>query len=384
MGKLTEYFAEYGKLGFDELPLNECDIVAFAKLAYVQFEKVASGDFADEPEAFAPLMQKMRFQEGGQYLRHGLWLGDDASRFPEEMGKVPRYAGVKVLACRGGVQEEPALQYGVQTYLIPDGPAVIAIRGTDDSIFGWKEDFDILAYKNIPSYPLAISYIEEAAEKLPGDLIVAGHSKGGNVALYAATHVSDAARARIRGLYNFDGPGFWDARYLNTPNYLDLLDRYHHFVPQNSTIGLMLLHDDNYKVAHSDQFLGVQQHDLTSWMMDGTQIETLPALSLTGRFKDEFFRMFIAKLTPEQLESVELILRGVIRESGTRTLLALANNAGEAVKGAVKVWKAAEPAVKEGAKAAFSGTGKLALAAYRTVQRAASAAAEVAADLVRA
>ncbi|MBQ7689499.1 MAG: DUF2974 domain-containing protein [Clostridia bacterium] len=375
MANVDGYLDEYGGVSFCDEPFGEGDNVVLSKLAYMPLELVVSRDLTAEPVPYPEAAQAIYEYYGCKYVPLGLMIGEDVSMMTRRLASTVRFGEMKVVGCIGIDEAHPAVQFGVQTYLLPDGTIAVVYRGTNDSLFGWKEDLDILAKKAIPSHKLAVDYLEAVAKQFDGEIIVCGHSKGGHVALYAALNVSDAVRARIKNVYNNDGPGFWDYRYLYTPAYAELLPKYKHYIPQTSLVGLMLAHDDDYEVIRSDKKLGPSQHDLTSWQFEYDRLERTQLTKL-GILTDLVMRSFVEKLRPEELASVEQLVDAVIDATGQSGLLGLSQNAKTSFERAVDVWRATEKPAKALVRSAFRGTGRIVFKAAGSVLRYGAAAIE--------
>lgn len=368
MGTMKEYIETYGDRTFDEMPFGEVDNAVFCKLSYVPMERVVPRDVTREPVRFADAAKALLAYDGGQYLPQGLFIGSDVSYLAQKLAHTRRYGDLRLVGCIGIDEAEPAVQFGAQTFILPDGTLVIPFRGTNDSLFGWKEDLDILAKRNIPSYQLALDYVKTVADLYPGKLILCGHSKGGNVALYTAMHLDQALRARLIALYNNDGPGFWDYRYVYTPAYTKLLPVYHHFVPDTSMIGLMLAHDEDYEVVRSYNKHGIAQHDLSSWKVEGAALVRAKDLTRMGKFTDILFQNTLMKINEEQAHYVEQFVTRLIRASGQRSLIGLSRNAGQLARGAADVWNETEKPARRMILSVFRGAGRAALHAAKTVR----------------
>jgi hypothetical protein len=229
-------------------------------------------------------------------------------------------------------EKEPAVQFNAGTFLLPDSTVVVVFRGTDDTLTGWKEDFDILFKDDIPSHKLATQYLEEVAAKFSGDIIVCGHSKGGYVAQYGALFCKKEVRDRIKVIYNNDGQGFKDYSFLSSSNYAEMLPKYKHFVPESSFIGMMLCHDDDYTIVKSKRLLGPLQHDLSTWEFDGDELVTANELSNMGKVNDMALYNLINDLSDEEEKAFDNVLTTAIDEGKPEGLMDFKGNTISALK----------------------------------------------------
>lgn len=183
--------------------------------------------------------------------------------------------------------------------LLPDKTAYIAFRGTDDTIVGWKEDFNLAFLPVVPAQRMAAEYLAAAAAALPSHpLRVGGHSKGGNLAVYSAVFCGEAVQNQLMRVYNNDGPGFRTS-LLGLPEHRRVADKITTILPESSVVGMLLEHEERYEVVRSTQS-GLWQHDGFSWQVRGEKFEHLPDLTEGGKLVDETIRTFILSLSPEQ------------------------------------------------------------------------------------
>jgi hypothetical protein len=332
MSYVSDYIQEYGKYSFSDKPFCDADNVAMCYMYYMPFEDVVSSSLDDEPVGFDVACNKLFRLRGSEHKPVGLILLKDISVQMMAMANQIRYAIMKIVGCSKVFGQEPAVQFNAATFLLDDGTIVVLFRGTDDSLIGWKEDFDILFKDDVPSNKLACEYLEKVAEKFSGDIIVCGHSKGGYVAQYGALYCKKEVRDRIKCLYNNDGQGFKDYSFLSTPAYAQMLPKYKHFVPESSFIGMMLCHDDDYTVVKSKRLLGPLQHDLSTWEFEGDKLVTADELSNQGKVNDLALYDLVSNLSDEEGEAFDSVLTTAINEGEPNGLLDFKGNTVSAIK----------------------------------------------------
>lgn len=368
MAGTNEYVKQFGDVSFCERPFGDADNIALCEVFYMPLERVVSDSFDETPLPFTDVCNRLFELNGCEHKPVGLVINRGISEKLMAMAAAPRFAEMKVLACKHIYNESPAVQFDAATFILPDGTNAVVFRGTDDTIAGWKEDLDIYTKKYIPSYKYSVEYLETAAKTLSGDFIVCGHSKGGNVALYAALNCSPATADRIKLLYNNDGPGFHDLRPFATPAYRELLPRYRHFIPQSSFIGMLLAHDDDYTVIKSTRLMGMLQHDLATWQIeDGEPVTT--KLSVLGKLNDIGLADLILRISDEQSETVNAITAALLGSSGEKDLTGLVKNADTALRGINAAWRALDSDTKKKFFAIFKGSAALIVGAAREVRR---------------
>lgn len=353
MQTLTDYINDYCDISFVDKPFCDGDNVALSYMFYMPLEQVVSSNVDDEPQRYSRVASKLFEQRGYEHKQVGLILLKDISVKMMAMARSKRFAEMQVVACTEVYQKEPAVQFGAGTFLLPNGQIVVVFRGTDDTLTGWQEDFDILFKESIPSHKLATEYLESIANKFDGEIIICGHSKGGYVAQYAALNCSPEIRGRIKRLYNNDGPGFSDYTFMHSDAYKELLPKYRHFVPQSSFIGMLLSHDDDYTVVKSKRVLGPLQHDLSTWLFDGPELKTANELTTTGKFNDMLMRDVVSKMTKDEQKAFDEVLTSYVTQTNNEGLIDYRNKMTENFKSDINLIEKFDKKTVEKANSVF-------------------------------
>jgi len=191
-------------------------------------------------------------------------------------------------------------QFACITIEINPNLHVIAYRGTDPSFVGWKEDFLLSYKKSIPSHQMALSYLETAMKKYQGDFVLVGHSKGGNVALFAYYQTSQENRARIKAVYAFDSPGFAFG-FQDLPDYDNATLKVHKIVPKSSIIGMFFEKDPDLLIVDSS-FVSIFQHDAFSWRIKGNDFKYKKRRTRQSKFIASRFNTWVESLSLEEKE----------------------------------------------------------------------------------
>ena len=359
MSTSIDFVKQYGSKTFDELAFCDVDNLLLCEIFYMPFEKVIYDRYDREPISFKDACDKLFAYNGFKHVAPGLVLPKSISVKMMMMADSKRYADVKMVACQSVFNFNPAIQFAAVTFILPDGTLVVVYRGTDDTFVGWKEDFDIYTRVVVPSHKLGCEYLEKIAKEYKGDIIICGHSKGGNIALYSALNCKKTTRKRIVRLYNNDGPGFHDYRYLNTQAYRDLLPSYRHFVPSNSMIGMLMAHDDDYQIVKSTHFLGMLQHAPFTWKTNGANFATKEDLFFMAKVTDISLRKMIFSLSEQQSKVFDEVMETVVEGVGQINLTNFAKNVGSSIKGMLKAYGNLDEETKKVWRSNFDGAGKI-------------------------
>ena len=197
----------------------------------------------------------------------------------------------------------------------------------------------------VPAQLRAVEYLREVAAANPlRRIFVGGHSKGGNLAMYAAVHCGPEFRHRIRAVYNNDGPGFCDDT-LSTAEYAEMRARIHTYLPQSSIVGVLLEHDTNYKVVKSSA-MGLAQHDLYSWEVSGGDFVYTTERTAFGRQTEEIVDRFVNDLSPERKRQFGEALFGILASTNQETLTGIGNNKLQSVKSIIRSYAGLDPEVR--------------------------------------
>lgn len=294
MSDIFDYLAWRGDLTFQQNSLNCVDSLIFSQMAYFPFDGLWGPEEEGKvtlKDAYVRLCEKQR--NGEKIIFH---MSKDEKLF-RSMAESARFGRLILSDYVNSFDPEAEKQFAAITVFLPDG-TFLAYRGTDYSLTGWNEDFNMSFTTPVPAQIEAAKYFVRIASRVPGKIYLGGHSKGGNLAAYAALFCSEELRTRIAAVYNNDGPGF-DGTVVSKER-MDLIkEKLNTFIPQSSVIGLLLEHEEDYTVVHSRQ-IGLLQHDLYSWDVKGPDFVRLKSVTEGSRFVDRTLKTWLAGLTAEQ------------------------------------------------------------------------------------
>lgn len=210
----------------------------------------------------------------------------------------PRFRDMRVCGYRTSFSEEAEEQFAAVTFQLPDGSVYAAFRGTDSTLVGWKEDFNMAFQSPVPAQVSAAEYLEEAARALPGTLYAGGHSKGGNLAVYAAIMCPHALQDRIARVFSHDGPGF-NEQFLRGKGFARMRGRIDKTLPRSSMFGMIFEDQEDYAIVDSTSF-SLLQHNPFSWVVEGTDFKRVERISAGARYLDKTLSDWMARISPEE------------------------------------------------------------------------------------
>ena len=318
MANVCDYVRWRGDLTLEQSEFNEIDNLILARFSYFPFDKIIR-----ENEIATIKELSRRFSNQDVTKLPILWK-DDVELFPL-MGNSKRFGGMLATKYINKIDAEQEKQFSAITVLMPDGTIYVSYRGTDNTIVGWKEDFNMSFKSHIASQISAKQYLEEIAKEYPSSkIIIGGHSKGGNIAVYAATFASKDVKDRIINVYNNDGPGFCED-VIKTTEYQEILPRVHTYIPQSSIIGRLMNHKEKYTIVESVQ-RGIMQHDLYSWQVLGKEFVTLKKLTNESEFIDKTIKDWLENVEPEKREQVIDAVFEILNTTEAQTMKELKAN----------------------------------------------------------
>lgn len=277
MADMLDYIRWRGDLPFTVSPPNEVDAVIFSTLSYIPFR----GRTVFHPEEAIPFSEAVEeffsYPEPPNYIRAQRDLD-----LLKAAGESVRFGNTRITEYRPKFIKEQDTQFAGVTFLLDDGSLFVTFRGTDNTLVGWKEDLSMSFRSVIPSQALAKQYLQDVLMTHSGPVRVSGHSKGGNVAVYAVSQSAPVIRDRVLEVYNQDGPGF-SAEFLEDPGYRSILPKIRTYLPQGSMIGVVLYRAEPVIIVQSHE-TGIMQHDPFSWNICGTAITRMDALNANSRF----------------------------------------------------------------------------------------------------
>lgn len=321
MPNAIDYIDWRGDIPFSFSPFNEVDNLLMCKLVSLDF----TGIVPSEGERSIQEAAQGYFDKFGEEdVRRGVLLAPGAVTMLKKMLKAPRFQELRLRDYVYHVDPAAEKQFSAMTIVLPDETRFIAFRGTDDNIVAWKEDFNMGSLDAVPAQTDAASYLMRAAWRFDGKMRVGGHSKGGNLAVYAAAFCPAALQERIAAVYNNDGPGF-DAEVIALPGYQRICARVQTFVPQSSIVGMLLEHEEAYTIIHSTGD-GFGQHNLYTWEVLRDRFVTLETVTNGSRFLDRTLKQWLAGLEPEQRERTIDTVYHMLCETNAETLHELKEN----------------------------------------------------------
>lgn len=316
MANILDYLNWRGDLTFEQVPFGKIDALLLAQLSYINFEGLISSELSSATTLETVGEGFVNLADFEERKKLGAMINIQSAELLIRASHCERFKNIKLWKYESIYDEEKAEQFAAITYIIGK-TAYVAYRGTDDTIVGWKEDFNIVCLDKIPSRIDADRYLAEVAAEFNGKIGILGHSKGGYLAMYAAAECGKKIQKRICNVFNFDGPGF-EEKYLETPEFKGIEPVLMSYYPGCSVVGMIFYHNDNYEIVKSDGFV-VNQHDPFAWQICGNEFEHLYDFEDESKFFKSAVNQWVDRLNQKERESMVAALFGTIEATGCKT-----------------------------------------------------------------
>ena len=316
MANIFDYLAWRKDVPFTVSPFNEVDGLVLSELIYADF----SGCVAEDGEKVPLSAVRERFWQ--RHTKEEIMADDSFTQtapfLMDDMLDGARFAGTSVSWFYDVVDTAADIQLAVVTFWLPDGTAFVAFRGTDSTIVGWKEDFLLSYLPETEGQRRAAAYMDAHFSDLDVPVRVGGHSKGGNLAVYAAVAACPTVRNRITAVYSNDGPGFLDA-FTQSEAYREMLPRIISIVPEESMIGT-LLSNEAYQHVVKSTASGIIQHDGFSWQVLGTRFVEVDKRSDGSYLTENTLKEWLGGMNGDDRRLFVGTLFGLLEATGAETI----------------------------------------------------------------
>lgn len=364
MNNIVDYVNQY-QYTFAEKEFNDVDSLILCQLSYLKMQNLIPG-LGDEEE-FIPFRYVLREEHSKQVFADERYREDNL-KLTSAVLQSRRFADMKVNYYIDILDKEMEVQFSALTYLLgedAEGKPVyyIGYRGTDENLVGWKEDFTLAFSEPVAGQLYAAKYMRKAAAQLPEKFYVGGHSKGGNLAVFAAMSSSAAMQERIRRVYSHDGPGF-KPQVMERYEYERIADKVKKILPKSSMVGMLLERGDAYSVVESSSY-GLTQHNPYTWVVDTEEGSFVPMEELKNsvRLMDSAVTDWILGLDDEQISRFSDVLFRLLGASETDNLIDFAADWKKSLSGMLQELKEVDDESKaemeEILKGLFEITGQM-------------------------
>lgn len=300
-------------------PFKELDILALTELTYLPFDRIVpQGDTTNI---------EVRLSDAAELVDRttDFIVTDQHLQLVDVLATSKRFKNLKLLNYVDEYDPDVQKQFAAMTYRLTMDVYLVVFRGTDDTLIGWKEDFHMTYMDHVPSQRRAASYLQHVMKEFPrGRFMVAGHSKGGNLAAYACSYLPDHLIERVDAIYCYDAPGLNKA-IIETESYQRIAHLVHRFVPQGSIVGMMLEVPEPATIVKSRAFGGFAQHDAFTWIVEKDGFVTLDQTSPDSQQTDETLKQWVRETSADERKKFFDTFFGIFLDAGITSINDLMN-----------------------------------------------------------
>ena len=301
MKNMLDYIKEFGHVSFEERAFSEIDALVLTELEYLPLEKVVPSD--ENGEHFVTVKEiAVYMQEHKQELfdENPMMITQERHEVSQVIADAPRFQSLKFFGVVSEWDKDTTKQFAAVTVEVEPSVRLVIFRGTDDTLIGWKEDFLMTYSPLVAAQTDAKEYLAKQASLWDGDLMISGHSKGGNLAIYAAATQVEDVQLRIVDIFCFDSPGLYRS-VLETKGYQNIVPLAMRYIPQDSLVGLMLESEVPYVIVKSNA-TGAMQHSAMTWEIEDGQFIKMEKLTKNSQLNDQTFKKWTESVSDEELE----------------------------------------------------------------------------------
>lgn len=301
MKNMLDYIKEFGHVSFEERAFSEIDALVLTELEYLPLEKVVPSD--ENGENFVTVKEIAEYmQEHKQELfdENPMMITQERHEVSQVIADAPRFQSLKFFGVVSVWDKDTTKQFAAVTVEVEPSVRLVVFRGTDETLIGWKEDFLMTYSPLVAAQTDAKEYLAKQASLFDGDLMVSGHSKGGNLAIYAAATQEEDVQLRIVDIFCFDSPGLYRS-VLETKGYQNIVPLAMRYIPQDSLVGLMLESEVPYVIVKSNA-TGAMQHSAMTWEIEDGQFIKMEKLTKNSQLNDQTLKKWTESVSDEELE----------------------------------------------------------------------------------
>lgn len=301
MKNMLDYIKEFGHVSFEERAFSEIDALVLTELEYLPLENVVPSD--ENGENFVTVKEIAEYmQEHKQELfdENPMMITQERHEVSQVIADAPRFQSLKFFGVVSEWDKDTTKQFAAVTVEVEPSVRLVVFRGTDETLIGWKEDFLMTYSPLVAAQTDAKEYLAKQASLWDGDLMISGHSKGGNLAIYAAATQEEDVQLRIVDIFCFDSPGLYRS-VLETKGYQNIVPLAMRYIPQDSLVGLMLESEVPYVIVKSNA-TGAMQHSAMTWEIEDGQFIKMEKLTKNSQLNDQTLKKWTESVSDEELE----------------------------------------------------------------------------------
>ena len=328
------YLKWRGDLPIKDYPFNEVDALILSELVYIHFDGIVPG--VEQEGCITIREANARYEKST--VREMLYYKDKENLF-DVLAFSPRFADMTLCNYVNTYDQKEQEQFAAMHVNISSGLTYVAFRGTDSTVVGWREDLNMSFMMPVPAQKSAVKYVEQTVKGLFKKYCFGGHSKGGNLAVYSGVFCNPKIQKKITRIYNFDGPGF-NRKMITEEAYKRVEGRILTYVPEQSIVGLLMEHEEDYKVVESTEF-AILQHEGFSWVIDRDAFVLVDEVNKYSKTLSITLKAWLAEMNSAERKAVVDAFFDVFVNAGIQDFMEIVDmdvkTAGRLIKEVAKV-----------------------------------------------
>ena len=311
---------------FDKKTFNEVDALVFSWISYYRLPNEMYRKNSNKEIALKDFYNAKYFDD----LLFDIAEREKSKTLLSYIAASPRFRDITMSYYVEKTSKRIEKQFSAMTFRINNKKLVVAFRGTDHSFVGWKEDFNMSFLKHIPSQHEAVKYLEKILRNSKEKIYIVGHSKGGNLAVYAGSFLKKKYKKRIIQIYNFDGPNL-NKDLTRSSEYKESKKLIKKYVPQSSVVGMCFDRTRDYKIIESTA-IGVLQHVPFTWNIIKDKLRILKDTTFDSKMFKNGINALINNLSESELRQFSNTIYAIVEETKTNTVEELLSNLSKNLK----------------------------------------------------
>jgi hypothetical protein len=344
LANIFDYLDWRGDIPFSVDPFNEVDNLILSEIAYADLDGVVPAPGHGSISAKRAAAKYFCFHTEEEVMARNTYT-KTAPMLLRKAAATVRFRDLRLSSYINIRDEHYTLQLSAVLFIVGDGSVYGAFRGTDDSLTGWKEDFNLSYSRETPGQAGAVMWVNRnlGVEELPdvpdypkGGIRLGGHSKGGNFAVYAAAFCDPSIQENIINIYSNDGPGFVEV-LTESEEYRMVLSRILKIIPEDDMIGLCMTSGDIREKIIRSTNRGAEQHDALSWQVLGNHFVEVEQRSNRSMMFDQTLRTWLNGIPGEERKKFIDTLFSVMAADGKTRLSEVTDDRLAALTAGMKV-----------------------------------------------
>lgn len=345
MSHIVSYVKRNQKSTFEALPFNEVDALVLSQFIYLKLDGVIPS--VSEKKESVYLYEIADSLDYEKVFMDERYRKDNKELF-KTMLESKRFRRMRMNYFSDITSVLAETQFSAMTVFLEGGPTVVIYRGTDETMVGWKEDFNMIFKEPVTGQSLSAMYLQQVSQLFEGRFIVTGHSKGGNFAIYSSMNIEEPVQNRIEKVYSFDSPGF-RPEILESIDFNKIKDRIIKYLPHSSIFGVLLQSKETYQIVECFS-IGVLQHNPYNWQVSENEFKKVDKLDPGSVFLNETYNEWLYSLSDEELQAYSEIWYKIMQDANITTMLQFTKEPGKALISLIDAIKETDDKTKEMAK----------------------------------